>query len=166
MPGLATLDLLRVTAIAGLREQAPYGTGNFAVVTDVSRSAACANGVCTFVDTQAALQTYSVAVPTYFPLLDFWPGNLVLSSNEDTNSVLDGARAWMDSARSGRGGGARIDRARADLHELRFACGLDAAVVELLFGDGTVGVLRAGSISAGGKTQHGRRTSGPTSRAA
>ena len=75
-------------------------SGNYAVATNVSRSSACSNGVCTFTDTQAALQPYSVAVPTYFPLLDFWPGNLVLSASQDSNSVLAGARAWMDSAPS------------------------------------------------------------------
>ena len=37
----------------------------------------------------------------YFPLLDFWPGSLVLSSNQDSGSGLDGARAWMDSAPPG-----------------------------------------------------------------
>ena len=98
--GATSFDLLRVTAVEGMREQAPYGTGNFAVATNVSRAAVCAKGVCTFNDTQAALQSYSVAVPTYFPLIDFWPGNLVLGSNGDSGSVLAGARAWMDSAPS------------------------------------------------------------------
>ncbi|MGA9797991.1 MAG: hypothetical protein WBQ68_03205 [Terriglobales bacterium] len=96
--GAESFDLLRVTAIGGQRDQAPYGIGNFAVLTNVSRASACSNGVCTFTDTQAAPQSYKVAVPTYFPLLDFWPGNLVLSSSGDSNSVLAGARAWMDSA--------------------------------------------------------------------
>ncbi len=95
-----SFDLLRVTPVASVREQAPYGTGNYAVATNVSRGSSCSDGVCTFTDTQAALQSYSVAVPTYFPLLDFWPGNLVLSSSTDSNSVLAGARAWMDSASS------------------------------------------------------------------
>lgn len=98
--GASTLDLLRVTAVEGQREQAPYGTGNYAVTTNVSRTSACSNGVCTFTDTQAALQSYSVGVPTYFPLLDFWPGNLVLGANGDSGSALAGSRAWMDSAPS------------------------------------------------------------------
>ncbi len=98
--GASTFDLLRVSPGAGLREQAPFGTGTFAVVTNVSRSSACASGVCTFPDTQAALQSYSVASPTYFPLLDFWPGNLVLGTNQDSSSALDGGRAWMDSTTS------------------------------------------------------------------
>ena len=96
--GATRFDLLRVTALAGQRDQGPYGTGSYAVLTKVSRSSACSKGVCTFTDTQAAPQPYTVAVPTYFPLLDFWPGNLVLGSNGDSNSVLSGARAWMDSA--------------------------------------------------------------------
>ena len=98
--GASSFDLLRVTSVAGAREQAPYGDGNFAVLTNVPRSSACSNRVCTFSDTQAALQPYRVAVPSYFPLLDFWPGSLVLSASQDSNSVLAGARAWMDSAPS------------------------------------------------------------------
>jgi len=98
--GASSFDLLRVTSVAGAREQAPYGDGNFAVLTNVPRSSACSNGVCTFTDTQAAPQPYRVAVPSYFPLLDFWPGSLVLSASQDSNSVLAGARAWMDSAPS------------------------------------------------------------------
>jgi hypothetical protein len=98
--GSTTLDLLRVTAISGQVQQAPFGTGNYAVLTNVARTSACANGVCTFTDTQAAPHSYKVEIPTYFPLLDFWPGNLVLSSSGDSGSVLAGARAFMDSAPS------------------------------------------------------------------
>src|SRR4029077_6412673 len=36
--GATSFDLLRVTAIGGLKEQAPYGTGNFAVATNVTRT--------------------------------------------------------------------------------------------------------------------------------
>jgi len=98
--GASTFDLLRVTYLApnNPREQAPYGTGNYAVAKNVTRASACANGVCTFTDTQATLQSYTVAPPTYFPLLDFWPGNLVLAANRDSGSVLDAATAWMQSA--------------------------------------------------------------------
>ncbi len=98
--GASTFDLLRATPVLDFREQAPFGTGNYAVATNVSRTSACVNGVCTFTDTQAALQSYTVAVPTYYPLLTFWPGSLVLAANQDSNSVLDAARAWMDSATS------------------------------------------------------------------
>jgi hypothetical protein len=100
--GAATFDLLRVTYLSpnNPREQAPYGTGGYAVAKNVSRASACANGVCTFTDTQAALQSYTVATPAYFPLLDFWPGNLVLVTNRDSGSVLDAATAWVRDAPS------------------------------------------------------------------
>jgi len=93
--GASTLDLLRV-GVSGM-EQAPFGTDNFAVSANVSRATACDNGICTFTDTQAALQSYTVATPTYFPLLTYWPGNLVLGSNSDSGSTLAGARAWMQN---------------------------------------------------------------------
>lgn len=96
--GASTFDLLRVT-VSG-PEQAPFGTGNFAVVTNVARSAACSNAVCTFTDTQAPLQSYTVANAAYFPLLDFWPGSLILGANTDSNSLLASARAWMQSVPS------------------------------------------------------------------
>jgi hypothetical protein len=100
--GASAFDLLRVT-FAGSnnpREQAPYGSGNYAVATTISRATACSNGVCTFTDTQAALSAYTVATPTYFPLLDYWPGNLVLVASKDSNSVLDAATAWLQNAPS------------------------------------------------------------------
>jgi hypothetical protein len=93
--GAATFDLLRV-GVNGL-EQAPYGTGNFAVAANVARSSACDNGICTFTDTQATLLSYTVANPTYFPLLTYWPGNLVLGANADSGSPLAGSRAWMQN---------------------------------------------------------------------
>ena len=100
--GAITFDLLRVTYLSpnNPREQAPYGTGSYAVAANVTRTSACANGVCTFTDTQAALQSYTVATPSYFPLLNFWPGNLILATNHDSGSVLDAATAWMQDAPS------------------------------------------------------------------
>lgn len=96
--GASTFDLLRVTYIStnAPREQAPYGTGNYAVATSVSRASACTNGMCTFTDTQASLASYTVSVPTYFPLLTFWPGSIVLSTNSDTNNAINGAFAVLD----------------------------------------------------------------------
>ncbi len=97
--GAATFDLLRITLPANSQNQfeAPYGTGSYAVASGVTRGSACANGVCTFTDTQAALSSYTVAAPSYFPLLNFWPGNLILGANQDTNGVLAGAVAFMPS---------------------------------------------------------------------
>jgi hypothetical protein len=100
--GASNFDLLRVTYVSpnNPREQSPYGTGNYAVARNVTRGSACTNGVCTFTDTQATLQSYTVATPIYFPLLDFWPGNLILTTNRDSAGVLDAATAWMDNAPS------------------------------------------------------------------
>jgi hypothetical protein len=98
--GASAFDLLRVSPGPGLREQAPFGSGKVAVVTNVPRASVCSKGLCTFTDAQADLQTYKVAEPTYFPMLDFWPGNLVLGSNQDSGSALAGARAWMDAVPS------------------------------------------------------------------
>ncbi len=89
-----------VLASAWLHAQAPYGTGSFAVVAGVTRASGCSNGLCTFTDTQAALTSYTVVSPTYFPLLDYWPGNLVLGGNADSGSVLNVSRAWLQSVPS------------------------------------------------------------------
>jgi len=100
--GATSFDLLRVTYLNlnNPREQAPYGTGSYAVVVGVNRAAACSSGVCTFTDTQAGLRAYTVATPSYFPMLDYWPGNLILAANQDSANVLNGAKAWVQSAPS------------------------------------------------------------------
>lgn len=87
--GATSFDLLRVTYIAAgdPRLQAPNGTGNYAVATGVFRNTACDAGICTFTDTQAPLSSYTVARPTYFPLLNFWPGNIILGSASDTSNA-------------------------------------------------------------------------------
>jgi hypothetical protein len=94
--GADTFDLLRVTAASP--EVAPYGTGNFLVGTaGVTPGAACGAGICTFTDTQAALGAYTVANPGYFPMIDFWPGNLVIGSSGDSpNSQAGPGHAILD----------------------------------------------------------------------
>jgi hypothetical protein len=87
--GAATFDLLRATRVSSFPySQAPNGTGNWAVVTGVTRASACTGGVCTFTDTQAPLSSYTVAdPPTYLPRIDFWNGDIVLASKADGNNV-------------------------------------------------------------------------------
>ncbi|HSS96726.1 MAG TPA: hypothetical protein VLK33_06845, partial [Terriglobales bacterium] len=99
--GASNFDLLRVGIVINGRNQAPFGTGNLAVATAVSRASACSNGVCTFTDTQAALQSYTVATPTYFPMLSFWPAGLVLGASSDSNNLSTPARAYLDNAFEG-----------------------------------------------------------------
>ncbi len=99
--GASTFDLLRVTLAPGERDQAPYGKGDFAVAAGVARASACSNGSCTFTDSQASLKSYAVATPTYFPLLTFWPGNLVLGTNQDSSDPFTAATAQVDTLGSG-----------------------------------------------------------------
>ncbi len=89
IPGATSFDLLRVpyTAAGAPRLQTPNGTGDYAVVTGVFRSSACQDGVCTFTDKQAPLSSYTVLAPSYFPLLTFWQGNLILGSGSDTGNA-------------------------------------------------------------------------------
>jgi len=101
IPGAATFDLLRVTIPPNSGYQAPYGKGDYAVVVGVSRASACANGACKFRDVQASLRSYMVAPPTYFPLLTFWPGNLVLGANQDSRDPFTAATAEVDTVGPG-----------------------------------------------------------------
>ena len=94
VPGADTFDLLRVLSRGG-RMEAPNGTGAFLIAAKIPRATACSNGVCTFNDPQKPLANYSVALPTYFPKLDFWPGALVLATNGDSESVLGTATAIL-----------------------------------------------------------------------
>jgi hypothetical protein len=98
--GADGFDLLRTTYVNGI-EVAPYGTGNY-LVASATRTSACANSVCSFSDTNAALGSYTVTGPTYIPKLDLWPGGLVLSGN-GTNSIYSAATASMESANSSSG---------------------------------------------------------------
>ena len=87
--GASTFDLLRITLPTGTAEPAaPYGTGNWAVAAGVARSSACSAGVCTFSDTQAPLSSYTVALVSYYPLLNFWPGSVILGSSQDSSDIL------------------------------------------------------------------------------
>ncbi len=94
--GATSYDLLRVTPPNGLREQAPYGAGSYAVATGVAPST-CTNGICTFTDTQGPLANYTVALQNYYPLLDYWPGAMVLGSNVDSGSPTSAAQAWVQN---------------------------------------------------------------------
>jgi len=90
--GTMTFDLLVTT---GTTAQPPVGTGNYAVATGISFASACGtNGMCTFVDTQAAPSSYSVPLQQYAPAFWFWPatfainGTLFLSNAPTTPSAV------------------------------------------------------------------------------
>jgi hypothetical protein len=99
--GADRFDLLRVTPHTDGREQAPYGTGNFAVARDVARDSACSEGLCTFTDSQTTLSSYTVAAVTYFPKISFWPGDFVLGSSGDTSSAFGTATLAIDELSAG-----------------------------------------------------------------
>ena len=86
-------DILVVSS--GVIPPPPTGTGNFAVVTNVPQSSVCSNGVCSYTDTQAARNSYTL--PAYWlgtasfwaPKLNLWPGGVILSppGNADFNTA-------------------------------------------------------------------------------
>jgi hypothetical protein len=67
----------------------PQGTGNY-LLTTIQQSS-CASLTCTFTDNGGALSSYtnageSLTGNVYMPRLDFWPGAVVLSPDEDISS--------------------------------------------------------------------------------
>ena len=97
IPGASAFDLLKVALpTGGALVQAPFGTGNYAVATNVARSGICSGGICTFTDTQAAPSAYTVATPQYFPKLSFWPGGIVLGAIADGNSTLSASTLTIE----------------------------------------------------------------------
>ena len=89
-----SFDVLKTSTLY----QAPYGTGNWAVATGVTRASACSAGVCNFTDTQAAPTSYAVAagVPNYFPKLDLWPGAMVIGPYVAGNSAAAQGTVSLD----------------------------------------------------------------------
>lgn len=76
--GTVTWDIL---AVVGTSAVTPYGTGNFAVATGVTATCGT-NGICTYVDTQPALSSYTVHTQAFVPQLWFWPNNMVIGNSQ------------------------------------------------------------------------------------
>jgi hypothetical protein len=93
IPSASTFDVLKTTAMY----QAPYGTGNWAVATGVTRASACANGTCSFTDTNAAATSYTVKAPGFFPQLDLWPGGLVIGPWAPGNSLASNSSVFFEA---------------------------------------------------------------------
>lgn len=87
-------DILRAVLNAPLAS--PYGTGNYAVVLNVTQ---CSGTACSATDTQAAPAIYSVGNQTFTPSFTFWPGGLVLTA---------GAVAYLDEYRPSINNGTMI----------------------------------------------------------
>jgi hypothetical protein len=98
VPGAASFDLLRLPKPTGdgvFTQVGPAGTGDFAIATGVSRASACARGVCTFTDKQAAPAKYTVPEIGYIPFVPYWPGSIALFGNGDSASAFGGATARL-----------------------------------------------------------------------
>lgn len=91
--GTVTYDLLRITWVNGQENPAPYGTGNWAVATAIAQGG---GAVCTATDTNAALSSYAVANPGWFPKLDHWPGSIILTTDANTQTPGNVARVTMN----------------------------------------------------------------------
>jgi hypothetical protein len=69
----------------------PEGTGNYLLTT--VQQASCGKQTCQFTDNGQSLTSYSNAGENfngpnmYLPLLDFWPGSLIMSQSTDTTSA-------------------------------------------------------------------------------
>ena len=75
--GTLTWDVLVVT---GSTSPAPFGTGSFAIATNISGSCGT-NGMCSFTDTQAAASSYTVQTAQQFlPQFWFWPANYAINN--------------------------------------------------------------------------------------
>lgn len=75
--GTLTWDVLVTT---GLSAVAPYGTGTYAIATNISGSCG-ANGMCSFTDTQAAPTSYTVATQNFIPTFWFWPVGIAINNS-------------------------------------------------------------------------------------
>jgi len=86
--GTLTWDVLVVT---GQSSTAPFGTGNYAIATNISGSCGT-NGMCSFTDTQAAPTSYAVqTAQQFFPQFWFWPANVAIN-----NTVLLADQVWTN----------------------------------------------------------------------
>ncbi len=75
--GTLTWDVLVTT---GTTAVPPFGTGSYAVATNISGTCG-ANGMCSFTDTQTAPTSYTVAAQQFVPMFWFWPSGLVINNS-------------------------------------------------------------------------------------
>lgn len=99
IPTLTDMDILKISAASDANIDylvGPYGSGNYAIATHLTRPAAnCNRSVCTLTDTQIAPSPYTMpAKITYFPFLSYWPAQLVLGPAGDGNSAY--ANSWAE----------------------------------------------------------------------
>ena len=91
IPGATSYDLLATTTA----NQAPFGTGNWAVATAQDPATICTNTVCTIVDNQTR-SSYTVQQVNFAPAIPMWPGGVVLSNSAVGSSVASTAQLTID----------------------------------------------------------------------
>jgi hypothetical protein len=84
--GTITWDILATTGLSS-GSQAPFGTGTFAVATNVSASCG-SNGMCSYGDSQGERKSYTVKNQQFYPKFWFWPANLTLNNTTVIADVL------------------------------------------------------------------------------
>jgi hypothetical protein len=99
IPTLTDMDILKVPATYDANVDylvGPYGTGDYALASHLTRTDAhCNQSICTFTDQQMTLAKYTMPPKiTYFPFISYWPGQLVLGPSGDGNSAL--ANSWAE----------------------------------------------------------------------
>jgi hypothetical protein len=102
--GAGRYKLLRMAWQENIDKPSPVGTGEWLIGT--VDPAACGAARCSFEDTHAKGQSYTTVntfggVPVYFPVLDFWPGAIVLSSGSDGQTLGSPAKLFIDNAPTG-----------------------------------------------------------------
>ncbi len=89
--GANKYDVLVARTNNGITNTAPYGSGNWAVATNVPDSTCDAGGFCSVSDNPAATpNSYNVFYlygNFWFPRLDFWPGAVILSATATSGAA-------------------------------------------------------------------------------
>ncbi len=88
--GTVTYDILATTGVGGAFT-IPYGASDGvhflgAVTTGISGSCSY-SGYCSFTDPQTGYASYTVATPTFYPELPFWPGDVIGPAANTINSA-------------------------------------------------------------------------------
>jgi len=99
--GATSYDLLVEDRVAAwYAGSAPSGEGQFAVATNIFQSS-CTGSVCNYMDAHKSRLKYTIHAPTYFPLLTYWPGSIILGSGGDTGSQWAASVLYTDAAPAG-----------------------------------------------------------------
>jgi hypothetical protein len=97
--GAGRYKVLRMVWDGKSEKPVPSGTGGW-LVGSVNPTS-CGDTRCKFTDSHTAAQAVTTVNTlgggtVYFPALDFWPGNIVLSSGSDTQNLSAPAKLFMD----------------------------------------------------------------------